>query len=226
MELAKLLTKETADIVAKHIVNSAVYIQDSEVVSFDCDFKLNKGNLVSDNVNTWLKFDLKDDFYCEEIKLIQKALADSDVPEEFQAFDTWSNLVAKLIETKHKNKLADKIRQHLLGGVPKEGFPLKDIKIKYIDIDEVPTHDKTMKIDKMVPKEGYVSQPVSEEIFELMDKTGKTAEQIIEDKKAEGDPNYQCITGVTFSKGFYEVSIDLWVDYTPDPSTKPEELKS
>ena len=226
MGLSELLTKDTADAVAKHVVNSAVYIKDNDSVDFDCDFKINKGVLVSDEVNTWLKFDLKDTFYCEEIKKIQQELLKSDIPEEYQAFDLWTKMVAKLLETKYKNKLADRIRQHLLGGVPKEGFPLNDIKVKHVEIDDIPTHDKTMKIDKMVPKDNYIAQPVSEEIFELMDETGKTAEEIIEMKKAEGNPDYEYITGVTFSKEFYEVSVDLWVDYSPDESTKPEELKN
>jgi len=225
MGLSELLTKDTADAVAKHIVNSAVYIKDNDSVDFDCDFKINKGVLVSDEVNTWLKFDLKDTFYCEEIKKIQQELVASEVAEEYEAFDTWTRLVATLIENKHKDKLADRIRQHLLGGVPREGFPLNDIKVRFIEIDDVPAHDSRMRIDKMAP-EGYISQPVSEEIFELMDETGKSAEEIIEEKKAEGNPNYKYITGVTFTKEFYEVSIDLWVDYSPDESTKPEELKA
>lgn len=225
MGLSKLLTKDTAEAVAKHIVNSAVYIKDNDSVDFDCDFKINKGVLVSDEVNTWLKFDLKDTFYCEELKQIQKELVESDVLEEYQAFDTWTGLVAAFIENKHKDKLADKIRQHLLGGVPKKDFPLNEIKVKFIELDDVPTHDSRMRIDKMVP-EGHISQPVSEEIFELMDETGKSAEEIIEEKKAEGNPNYKYITGVTFTKEFYEVSVDLWVDYSPDPSTRPEEIEA
>lgn len=224
MIISELLTKETAETVARHIVNCAVYIKDSEIVNFDCDFKINKGKLVSEETNTWLKFDLKDDFYCEELKQIQNAFINSDVPEEYQAFDTWTKLVATILETKLKDKLGDKIRQHLLGGVPKKDFPMKEIKIRYIEIDEIPTHDKIMKIDKKASKD-YVAQPVSEEIFELMDLTGKSAETIIEEKKAEGNPDYEVITGVTFSKEFYEVSVDFWVDYSPDPNTKPESLR-
>lgn len=224
MGLSELLTKDTADIVARHIVKSAVYIKDSETVNFDCDFKINKGVMASDAINTSLKFDLKEDFYCEELKKIQKELTSSDVPEEYHTFDAWTKLVSTLLETKYKGKLADNIRYHLLGGVPKEAFPLKEIKVKYIELDELPTNDKTMKIDKMSPPD-FIGQPVSEEIFELMDETGKTAEKIIEEKKSEGNPNYQYITGVTFTKEFYEFSLDLWVDYTPDESTKPENLE-
>jgi len=225
MGISNLLTKESAEVVAKHILKSAVYLKDSENVNFDCDFKINQGILISDEINTWLKFDLKDDFYCQELRDVQQAIITSDVPEEYQAFDTWTQLVATFLETKYKDKLADKIRQHLLGGVPREGFPLKEIKVKYIEIDEIPTHDKTMRVDKAVPKDKYIALPVSERIFELMDSTGKTAETIVEEKKAEGDPDFECVTGVTFSKEFYEISVDLWVDYSPDESTRPEEAK-
>lgn len=220
MGLSELLTKQTAEIAARHIVKSAVYIKDNETINFDCDFKINKGILVSEDTNTWLKFDLKDDFYCEELKKIQLEFTKIETLEEYKAFDTWINLVGTFIETKYKDKLADNIRFHLLGGVSRDFFPLKDIKVKFIELDELPVNDKVMKIDKLSPPD-FIGQPVSEEIFKIMEETGKNAEKIIEEKKAEGDPNYKYITGVTFTKEFYECSIDLWVDYSPDESNRP-----
>lgn len=219
MELSELLTKETAEIVAQHIVYCAEP-SDGETVSFDCDFKLNQGQFLTEDINTWLKFDLKDRFFCQELKDIQQELIKSELKEEYDAYDTWTRLVSTLLETKYKTKLVDKIRKNLLSNTTKELMPMNSIEVKTIELDELPVNDKTMKINKMSPK-GHMSSPVSEEIFNLMNETGKSAEQIIEEKKDEGNPDYKYITGVNFTKTFFEVSIEMWVDYSLNPETNP-----
>lgn len=235
MGLTELLTKENAEKVAKHIVNCAKPT-DGEKVEFDCEFQMVQGEFITDEVNTWLKFDLKDEFYLKELKQIQEEMfkddptkSDPEVNAEFDLFDTWIRLVSSMLETRYKDRLSDAIRKTLLPQTTKELMPMDNIKVVFLELEEIPVTetgyvcDKVMSIQKLVSPEAPETAAVSEEIFRLIEETGKGPEEIIEMKKAEKDPNYAYVEGVVMTKRFFEINIELWVDYSLNPETKPEE---
>lgn len=232
MGLKELLTKDNADKVAKHIVN-CIRSSDGEHVDLDCEFQMLEGEFITDDVNTWIKFDLHNDLFLQELKDIQTAMysdtkgrPDSELRAKANLFDTWIKLVSSLLETKYKKQVTGKIRQHLLPNTDEHLMPMDKIKIQIIEISEFgdsPIADKLMNIEKLVNPKDPESPSLASEIYALVDETGMMPDEIIEKKKAEGDPNYENVVGVQLNKHFYEVNIELFVDYSLNPETKPKE---
>ena len=232
MALKELLTKDNADKVAKHIVN-CIRPSDGEHVDLDCDFQMVQGQFVTEDVNTWIKFDLINDLSIKELKDIQKAMyaetdgrPESELRAEVNLFDTWRQLVGSLLETKYKKQVTQKVRQHLLPNTDEYLMPMDEVKVQLIEISDYgdsPIADKLMSIEKLVDPNSPESPGLSIEIYNLVDETGMMPDEIIKMKKEEGDPNYENVEGVKLTKHFYEINVELYIDYSLNPETKPEE---
>lgn len=231
MGLKELLTKDNADKVAKHIVN-CIRPSDGEHVDLDVAFQLDQGEFITENINTWIKFDLVQDLFSQELKDIQQAMysdtegrPESELRAEVNLFDTWRQLVGTLLETKYKKQVTGKIRQHLLSNTEEYLMPMDEVKVQIIEISDYgdsPIADKLMNIEKLVDPNAPENPGLSMEIYNLVDETGLMPDEIVKKKKEEGDPNYDNVVGVKLTKHFYEINVELYIDYSLNPDTKPE----
>ena len=57
---------------------------------------------------------------------------------EFDLFDTWIRLVSSMLETRYKDKLSDAIRKTLLPQTTKELMPMDNIKVVFLELEEIP----------------------------------------------------------------------------------------
>ena len=205
--------------------------------NIEFDFVLDKGKMKSKVINTTFKFDP------EEGNILVKISKELNNPtieltqEHYDLVFTFLQTLKTYFNENCISQLRDKIRKYVIADASELIFPLKQISVENIEInDDRKEYPISIKKDvpyiktkvkgkvKLVPQEeNYQGKPIASELFEIHETTGKPFEQIIAEKKALGDPNYRYVSGVMIGKRFkYIFHLDLNVDYTP---TKPETLE-
>ena len=176
------------------------------------------------------RFDTQPDTIVREVL---DALCDDDVEPTEERQNMFAEFMGKasidLVE-KFGNDLREKIRNTVFGDtVTPEVVPMIDLRCIAIDIADVPDdEDKILVIGREIPqhemdqesKYSIESRPVSEELIEMRNETGKSYDELVQEKKDEGDISYRYITSVEESKGLYECHIDLFADFSfimPEP---------
>jgi len=214
MIVEDLLTPETAEEVAKYIADN--FGESNEKRLLDCDFHLSKGSFHSENVNTWFKIDYEGKGTLRDI-INHISEGNMELTEERIAlFDKWKSMISVLLETKFKKTITNKLRKFLLGDLPKEVMPLENMRVDFLEISEKPKHDYLLTINKLLDKNTFEEGPerLSEIIFRISDETGEDPVDVANRLKKEGDKRFQCVQNVEKRKHFYEIELDLWIDYS------------
>lgn len=219
-EFFALLTSENAENLAKYIANNIGLKTDEMERTVEVDFHLKEGNMEkkeSQETNTWVKFDTKENTLCRQIL---DFLCDEEVePEEtlLEQSEDFRQLTEEMLQNKYSDIIKEKIKQTVFPDTPPQIFPMKDFKVMFLEIAEKPKIDYTLSVKKEAPKD-YISTPVANELIQEHLSTGEEYETIIKRKQEEGNEAYKYVIGVTKNKAFYEVNLDLYIDYSIDPS--------
>lgn len=164
--------------------------------------------------NTWIRFDAPSGCIRKVIDAMESAAEVTS--EDVEAFDRWRGEVSRMLEQDHLVRLGDLLRMRILGGAPQEAFPLRDISVIDLDISDLPDNDCVLVVKKQAPR-GESSPPVSEDIFSEVAKTGETPDQVVQRRRSEGDSRYRWVVGVEARKHFFEVTVTISADYSPEP---------
>lgn len=227
-EFLSLINHEKAEELAKYIVD-IFGTKENEIdleKNIDVNFHLKAGQMEKDgnqNTNTWFKFDTQEGTLCRKILdfLCDEELDAEEVREQFETF---RNSVESIIESKYSNVLREKIRKYVFPSSPEILFPLKEIKVNFLEISEKPPIDFTIAIQKCSPPGEQTSQ-VSQDLLNTYLETREDLNDIVARKKAEGNENYKYVVGVKKTKAFYEVNLDLYVDFSVDTDLINNEKK-
>lgn len=231
-KLKEKLTEELATNVILEIVNKLYQLDDNNV---EFDFEVKQGNMQSSTNdmqgNTTMFFDITED----TPSLYQlKKIVDN---EEFDS-EEYSNIIAAFIQSivnnlvdNHMTDIRTNVRRLVMKDSDDELFPLKYIKIKYIDI--IDASDLPLSVTNMIgvnklpldpSDEGTSSGQVGPELINLVEKTGKDVNQIIKEKKEEGDLKYKYVLDAQWIKYLYEFYLIMDVDYAPIPKEEYEAI--
>lgn len=228
---------EYAEKCAEEIVNKfSNGKNDPETETVDYEYDLQKGEIVIDEgeytKNTSYMFDPEPSSPLRNI--IEAFIHDDEtrLPEigDFEKLDEFlKEKVSKIIEEKYSNKMKETARVRVLGGAPEEIFPISNFKMLEISLHDFGRKYKVrlmrgIKVKKEVLKNAKDtkdilsnkprSKSVGEEIADIHDETGKSFEQIIAEKKALGDPEYDEVLGAQKVRAFYDCYVDMWFDYS------------
>jgi hypothetical protein len=226
-----LLTDENALEVAKWIVDS--FKNDGNQDNIDHKFDISKGVMKKVDINTWYKFDTKEGTLLRKIKEVifsKEKETNTDVQlsdeakeeneryekEKFDLVLEWLIKVKSIINDKYINELREKIREVILKNAPPQLFPLNRVEVINLELtDPDPDGNYIIIVNKKGPtgSESGASAVLMQEHID----TGKSLDVIISEKKAEGDPRFQYITGAYKKKFIYECEVDIYVDFSLGP---------
>ena len=196
-------------------------IKEDTGVVIDYDFDLRKGQMdiegFEDMVGNFsVKFDTKEDTIG---RLFVETLSDEEeevTEEKIKLFQSFLDKVKEYMTKNLKEKLKSNIRQSVFGSDEIDVFPLDNIQIISIDISDKPEHDKILVIQKNRTQEEMHSGSggLAQEIFKISTETGETYAQIVARKQQEGNPEYTSITGMTEKQWWYEVHLNMFIDFS------------
>lgn len=210
-DLETVLTDSAAIEVAKNIIERFNDSDDKQTI--DYEFDLSKGKLVSEDINTNLKFDSYPDTFLANIR-------DTICGKEDMTKDDGDIILSFLIKirdilnSEYKEQLKDIIRKKVLGEVDKEVFPLNRVQVINVEIGDLPDVDFLIVVQKSSPH-GTISHSLSQELMNEHVETGKDLNDIIKYHQANGDEKYKYISGAYKRKYYFEYQVDMFVDYTP-----------
>jgi len=209
----RLLNDKNVKYIAEYIVNSIGDLEEVFEQSLDYEFDLKGGQVIGKDIaNTFYNFDTNDETVLNKIVSYMNLLTDKEVKDRIESFDRFRKDVGEYIENNLKIKLEEKIRKHILNNSSKELFPLRSINILDFELSDKPEIDYVIVVQKNAPP-GVETPPVSQELIELS-KTGRDFKDIIAEKKASGDPKYRYVSGAYKKKYWYEVRLNMYVDYS------------
>jgi len=218
-DFLNLFSKANAKKAAEDIIDNFRDVNDEEnskVVEYD--FKWNHGTLISDDVNTWFKFDTEKGTLLHKM---MELLCDPEVePTEanIQLFDEFRDHLKKYLEKDYKDLFLSKLRDQVLK-LPANVVPLKSMEIKEIEITDKPDVDYTLVVEKNA-SESFNPGTFSYDILQEMQKTGEEPQEVVDRKVKENggmenrDNMWAYIERAYKRKYLYEVQIDLYVDYS------------
>jgi len=213
-KLLQALSQKNVEKIALEILNR-ICEGNTDDNCLDYDFELNQGNMKSDNVNTNFKFDIRKKSILDKVQQI--LYTEENITEEnTQHIIDFLKNIKDVLNKKYKSKLSEAIRQTILGGADKKAFPLDDIEVVNIEIGSKPEVDYVLVIQKMTPKYGQTPR-VNENLIQEHEKTGKPLEEIIQEKKEQGDERYKYVTGAYKRKWFFDCQVDIFVNYSLSP---------
>lgn len=213
-EFYKTIALENAEILVRYIIDSfETNKSKNRQIDYKFDINMAKKTFSSAENNTSFQCD------SEEGTLLRKIvnlLDNEDLEpnkEIIEKFDLFLKTVCDLLENKYRQEFTRKIRKIIFKDeIPEDVMPISVIKVKdfYIEKPEV---DCLFVIEKMVKKDS-VPQSVSKEIFDFYVETKRDPNELVKQRKEQGDPKYLSITNVRREKYWYELNLSLYVDYS------------
>jgi len=227
--IESVFTKINASKVAQTILKS----MDDEETQVDYDFFFQQGEFVSNDINTWIKFDtvkypllreMLDVLTNEEIEPTKKRI---------ELFTKFRENVCKLLAKEFKQSISTKLRNCIFGSkVDAKMCPIENIKVTSFDLADVPDSAKYLLVVKKEQPKDKISPSVSKDLYEYLYTLddGELGKEEIEEKinefvveKRNSDSKFEYITKVTLKKAFFECSVELFADYT---MIRPEDIDS
>lgn len=227
--LTTYLTDASALEVARYVVQKLDREADDETLEYD--FHVTHGEMHVDpqyaERNVWFKFDTKKK---DAIHYVKRSMYEADCNvAELEYIDSFMQKVCRAIERNHATAVEAVLRRVMFKGKP---MPIKLERctmMEVIDFSQVrPEENYQLLVHKDVPKSvldaGEVGASVSAELFDINIRTGKGFNEIIRQKKAEGNPNYAYVTCAETKKMLWECQLDMYVNFSlpPLPETPPE----
>ena len=231
-ELKTYLTPELAEQVALDIVELLETKATDD--NLDVDFRLSQGRMVEslDGPNTWFQCDCTPGTKLEAVKTVIGQVFSKDFDEKDKIQMKTAEELVQVIEEFLDNirmvlnsgiyheRVANTIRAVSLGGVPSTLVPMDVLRFLDVEIGEVDKNEFVVAIQKL-PRVDSVSgqfieppQSVNADLFETQKLTGKDFEEIVAMRKAENDPRYAAVAGVTKRRYSFELHLRIAADYS------------
>ena len=201
--------------VANEIVNE-ILKPDFDREAVNVDFHIKEGKMsCSKPWNTQIQFDADNSPYCQKVL---KYLSEAEDPskDDIAFFELWRISLNYSIE----NIITDKFKTQVMNLVFRENSeeldPISRFKVIDVDITNRPENDRVLVVKKEAPQ-GLQTSPITAELMLEVESTGRDINDIIAEKKKNGDSRYKWVTSATWRKHFYDITVSLMVDYLPQP---------
>jgi hypothetical protein len=223
------LTDATAYEVARYVVQKMDREADQDTLEYD--FQVTGGEMVVDPAlaerNTWFKFDTAKDTLLNDVK---RAMYEAEcTTDELQHIERWNQKVCRFVEGVFTDDVCRILRREMFRNQPVPMKLMRATNFEIIDFSSLPPEDNlAIYIEKDVPQsvfEDYGAGQVSHELFQIHAETGKGFNQIIREKKAEGDPDYQYVKAAHTRKMLWECQIDFLVNYFAKTDAEEQALE-
>lgn len=231
-ELKTYFDTKCAEQVAEDIVELMDKVANDD--NLEVDFRLSGGKMVGSlkSPNTWFKADALPGTKLQEVKdtiaetvgenFDEKDEAARDrMYERVEVIDLFRDKVRIVLNSGlFHDRVANTMRRVALGNVPRQLVPFDTIRFLEIEIGEACPDDYIISIQKMAKIDQVTGQfieppqSVNQDLFETHRETGKSFEDIIAEKKAAGDPRYECVAGVLKKRYSFEVHCRIAADFS------------
>ena len=224
-----IFTMENAAKVAQSILKS----MDDEDTIVDYDFRFQQGEFVSDDINTWIKFDT------DEYPLLQtmlETLTDETIEpteERVDLFTKFREEICGFLAGELKTQISDKLRKCVFGKkIDAKMCPIETIKVTSFDLADVPDSARYLLVVKKEQPKDNIAPSVSKDLYDYLYTLddGKLTKDEIEQKindfiseKRDCDSKFKYVKEVKLKKAFFECQVELYADYT---MLRPEDIDS
>jgi len=217
-----IFTNENAEKTAQIIIER-IHSKGTQV---DYDFHFQQGKFVSNDINTWIKFDTDNDQLLKDILDVLTNEEIEPTKERIKLFSDFRNKVCEVLANELKEELADKLRDYVFGGkMNKSTCPMNDIKVTNFEITDVPESGRYLLVVKKEQPRDEISQSVTNELYEYLrhledeekldiEKMSAKMDEFIKEKKEEGNEKFRYIKSVKMKRAFFECQIDMFADYS------------
>jgi len=218
-----IFTNENAVQTAQIVIDSI----DKKDTQVDFEFVFRQGKCISDDINTWIKFDT--DQY-PLLKDMLDVLTNEEIEpteERIKIFTNFRDKVCETLANELRTVLRDKLRNCVFGGKTNKVIcPMKNIKVSNFDIENVPESGRYLLVVKKESPKDEIPQPVTNEIFEYLrsienEEEGINIEEMInkmndfiEERKSVGDEKFKYVKGAEMKRAFFECQVDVFADYS------------
>lgn len=194
-----------------NVISNPNFSQDAVNV----DFHIKDGKMRSTKPwNTQFQFDSDDLVECKKV-LHYLTIAEDPTKEDIDTFEQWRISLSNELSSLCNEAFRSNVRKLVFGEDNKDVFPLNIIKVYDIDITNRPENDRVLVVKKEAPQ-GVQTHPVTAELMKECEETGRDVNDIIAEKKKNEDIRYKWITSATWRKHFYDITVSLMIDYTPN----------
>lgn len=218
LELKQKIAKQLSNTkkIAKDIYISIV--DNTDICEFDFEWDLSDGKMISNAVNTSIKFDFPTNSILKPILLSIEQIEDVLSDEDYDILSGLFQNISEDFRSNYLEKLKPILRNKVLGDAPENVFPMEEIKLVSIDIGNKPPCDYVIVVQRMVPQDviadGGKSGKVTEELGEIHTTTGKDLNDIIAEFKENGNDRFKYVTSAYKRQYWFECQLNLWVDYS------------
>jgi hypothetical protein len=160
-----IFTTENAAKVAQSILKS----MDDEETIVDYDFRFQQGEFVSDDINTWIKFDT------DKYPLLQamlETLMDEEIEptkERVDLFTKFREEICGFLAGELKAQVSNKLRECVFGGkIDADMCPIKKIKVISFDLADVPDSAKYLLVVKKEQPKDNIAPSVSKDLYDYL----------------------------------------------------------
>ena len=158
-----IFTTENAAKVAQSILKS----MDDEETIVDYDFRFQQGEFISDDINTWIKFDT------DKYPLLQamlETLMDEEIEptkERVDLFTKFREEICGFLAGELKAQVSNKLRECVFGGkIDAKMCPIEKIKVVNFELADIPDSARYLLVVKKEQPKDNISPSVSKELYE------------------------------------------------------------
>lgn len=221
LDFESVFTEENASKVASYIIDRVA----GKDRILDYDFHDAYGKFVSEEINTWFKFDTEKGTILGDVLAI---LSSDDVEvtqDRIILFDNFRKWIGRELSTTHKKKLTDTLRTQIFGDkLTEEECPMDDVKVISFEIGDLNRSSKYLILIRKTGTED-IAEPVSADMFKFIEQFDKDetvsdadlnlkANEYVKIMKASGSPLYKNVTQISLKKEIFECYVELFVDYS------------
>lgn len=234
MELEKIFSKNNVKLLSN--VLFGYFIEKQSKISIDYDFSISHGVMKSGDKNTFViinseKNDELDSLFNElksYVVRLEKNNKKTDMDKFYNELSGFMEKVKKDFNKQDFKGISDCFRKKVLNNAEPFLFPLNNIRL--CDIEVNLSYDKevdsgyTLQVNKLVNQDdidedgkSINKKSIANELIQESMQTGRRVEELYQEKKLSGHPDYENVTGI--EKKYYEGEFNLsfFVDYSPAP---------
>jgi len=226
-KLSEYFTDENVIKCAEEIV--VAFETKSTQENLEVDFSINNGKMSGslDISNTGFKFDTSEGELLHEIRSVltqsfREESADID-KDAADILDFQTRVCEELGKDIYNKRLADVLRSEQSGlNAPEWLIPIPEICFQSFELS---SDDEGGYMLRVLKGAGSTSESVAPELIEIHQETGTPFNDIIAQKKSEGDLRYEHVDAADWVRYIFDVHLDFAADYSPCEKTEDVERK-